>query len=122
MPPPALMVLGTASHVVNEAHAAGLLACSAGEYTVRLLPPLIATLGSFFAIGGVITVYTGGANLFGFPDAFNALGQGHLFGIPYLIYYAVVIGIIFHLLLERTVFGYETRITGGNRQAASASG
>jgi predicted acetylornithine/succinylornithine family transaminase len=36
-------VMGTASHVVNEAFAAGLLTCSAGEYTVRLLPPLIAT-------------------------------------------------------------------------------
>ena len=36
-------VMGTASHVVNEAFSAGLLTCSAGEYTVRLLPPLVAT-------------------------------------------------------------------------------
>jgi acetylornithine/N-succinyldiaminopimelate aminotransferase len=36
-------VMGTASHVVNEAFTAGLLTCSAGEYTVRLLPPLVAT-------------------------------------------------------------------------------
>jgi predicted acetylornithine/succinylornithine family transaminase len=36
-------IMGTAAHVVNEALAAGLLVCSAGEYTVRLLPPLIAT-------------------------------------------------------------------------------
>jgi predicted acetylornithine/succinylornithine family transaminase len=36
-------VMGMASHVVNEAFAAGLLTCSAGEYTVRLLPPLVAT-------------------------------------------------------------------------------
>jgi len=36
-------VMGTASHVVNEAFAAGLLTCSAGDYTVRLLPPLVAT-------------------------------------------------------------------------------
>ena len=86
------------------------------------VPPLIATLGSFFAIGGAITVYTGGTNLFGFPDSFNILGQGRLFGIPYLIYYAVVIGIVFHILLEHTTFGYETRIVGGNRQAASANG
>lgn len=86
------------------------------------VPPLIATLGSFFAIGGAITVYTGGTNLFGFPDSFNALGQGRLFGIPYLVYYAVVFGIIYHVLLEHTVFGYETRITGGNRNAASANG
>lgn len=36
-------VMGTAAHVVSEAQAAGLLVCSAGEYTVRILPPLIAT-------------------------------------------------------------------------------
>jgi acetylornithine/N-succinyldiaminopimelate aminotransferase len=36
-------VLGTASTVVSEAFNAGLLVCSAGEYTVRLLPPLVAT-------------------------------------------------------------------------------
>lgn len=36
-------VTGTAAHVVSEAQAAGLLVCSAGEYTVRLLPPLVAT-------------------------------------------------------------------------------
>ncbi|MBA3671147.1 MAG: acetylornithine transaminase [Gemmatimonadaceae bacterium] len=36
-------VMGTAAHVVSEALAQGLLVCSAGEYTVRLLPPLVAT-------------------------------------------------------------------------------
>jgi len=36
-------VMGTASHVVSEAYNNGLLTCSAGEYTVRLLPPLVAT-------------------------------------------------------------------------------
>ena len=36
-------VMGTAAHVVGEALKAGLLVCSAGEYTVRLLPPLVAT-------------------------------------------------------------------------------
>ena len=36
-------VMGTAAHVVNEAFAKGLLTCTAGEYTVRLLPPLVAT-------------------------------------------------------------------------------
>jgi predicted acetylornithine/succinylornithine family transaminase len=36
-------VMGTASHVVTEAYNAGLLTCSAGDYTVRLLPPLVMT-------------------------------------------------------------------------------
>jgi len=103
--------------------AGGLVGLVNAAVIVRFdVPPLIATLGSFFAFGGLITVYTGGTNLFGFPDTFNALGQGHLLGIPYLVYYAVVIGIVFHVLLERTVFGYETRIAGGNRAAASANG
>ena len=36
-------VMGTAAHVVSEALANGLLVLTAGEYTVRLLPPLVAT-------------------------------------------------------------------------------
>ncbi len=36
-------VMGTAAHVVSESLAHGLLVCSAGDYTVRLLPPLVAT-------------------------------------------------------------------------------
>ena len=36
-------VTGTSAHVVSEAMAAGLLVCGAGEYTVRILPPLVAT-------------------------------------------------------------------------------
>jgi len=36
-------IMGTAAHVVSEALDAGLLVCSAGEYTVRILPPLVAT-------------------------------------------------------------------------------
>ena len=38
-----LDVMGTAAHVVSEAMAAGLLVVGAGEYTVRILPPLVAT-------------------------------------------------------------------------------
>jgi acetylornithine/N-succinyldiaminopimelate aminotransferase len=38
-----LDVMGTAAHVVSESLANGLLVCSAGDYTVRLLPPLVAT-------------------------------------------------------------------------------
>jgi predicted acetylornithine/succinylornithine family transaminase len=36
-------VAGPASQVVHRAFDAGLLVCSAGDYTVRLLPPLVAS-------------------------------------------------------------------------------
>ena len=36
-------VMGAAATVVSDAFSAGLLICSAGDHTVRLLPPLVAT-------------------------------------------------------------------------------
>jgi len=36
-------IMGTASHVVDAAREAGLLTCTAGDCTVRLLPPLVTT-------------------------------------------------------------------------------
>ncbi|MBN9018829.1 MAG: ABC transporter permease [Rhizobiales bacterium] len=109
--------------IILAVAAGAVLGAINGAVIVYLkVPPLIATLGMFFAAGGAITVYTGGTNLFGFPDAFNAIGQGKLFGVPYLVCYAVIFGIVFHILLEHTRFGYETRITGGNRAAALANG
>jgi acetylornithine/N-succinyldiaminopimelate aminotransferase len=38
-----LDVMGAAAHVVEEAREAGLLMLTAGEYTLRILPPLVAT-------------------------------------------------------------------------------
>jgi predicted acetylornithine/succinylornithine family transaminase len=39
----ALDIMGAASHVVDAAREAGLLTCTAGECTLRLLPPLVST-------------------------------------------------------------------------------
>ena len=39
----AMDIMGAASHVVEAAREAGLLTCTAGECTLRLLPPLVAT-------------------------------------------------------------------------------
>ena len=85
------------------------------------VPPLIATIGSFFYAGGLAVVITDGIDVYGFPDSFTNIGSGELAGIPYLIYYAVIIGIVFHVVLEKTVFGYNIRAAGGNRAAAAAN-
>ena len=41
--PKAIPICFLAAQIVSEALTAGLLVCSAGEHTVRLLPPLVAT-------------------------------------------------------------------------------
>jgi ribose transport system permease protein len=86
------------------------------------VPPLIATLGMFFVAGGIAVVLTGGTDVYGFPDDFINIGAGDLGGIPYLIFYAVLIGLLFHVILETTVFGFNIRAMGGNRAAAAANG
>ena len=91
--------------------------------SVRLrVPPLIATLGTFFVAAGLADAVTSGNDVYGFPNSFIDLGAGSVGGIPYLIFYAVAAGVIFHVLLEKTVFGYNIRATGGNRAAAAANG
>lgn len=85
------------------------------------VPPLIATIGSFFFAGGIAVVITNGVDVYGFPNSFIEIGSGDLAGIPYLILYAAAIGVLFHVLLEKTVFGYNVRSAGGNRDAAEAN-
>jgi ribose transport system permease protein len=79
-------------------------------------------LGMFFAVGGMVNVLTGGFPLINLPAGFNAFGENSLAGVPYLILYAVAIGIVFHILLEKTRFGYDSRAVGGNRAAALGNG
>ncbi|MBI3748751.1 MAG: ABC transporter permease [Chloroflexi bacterium] len=100
--------------------AAGVINASVSVYLH--VPPLIATLGMFFFAGGIAVVLTGGTDVYGFPDDFINIGAGELGGVPYLIFYAIAIGIVFHVLLESTVVGYNIRAIGGNRAAAAANG
>ncbi len=86
------------------------------------LPSLIASLATFFVASGVAVVVTGGRDIFGFPPEFTNIGGGNVLGVPNLIFIAIAVGIVFHLLLERTTFGYNVRATGGKRSAALANG
>jgi ribose transport system permease protein len=86
------------------------------------VPPFITTLGMFFAASGAVTVITEGNPLFGFPTAFEDFGQGSLLGMPLLVWYAVAVGGVFHVLLQHTRFGYDVRALGGNGAAALANG
>ena len=86
------------------------------------VPPIIATLGTFFIFTGLSIHLTGGQDIVPLPAAFQHLGQGALFGVPYIVIYALVIGVIFWFVLERTPFGIEVRAIGGNRKAAIANG
>lgn len=86
------------------------------------VPPIIATLGMFFTAGGLATAMTAGEVFYDFPDAFTRFGQESLGPVPYLVFFAVLVGVVFHVLLEHTRFGFDTKAIGGNELAAKSNG
>lgn len=86
------------------------------------VPPIIATLGTFFIYTGLCVQITGGQDIVPLPREFQALGQGAILGVPFVVLYAIVVGFGFWFLIERTPFGIEVRAVGGNRKAAIANG
>lgn len=86
------------------------------------VPPIIATLGTYFIFVGLCIQITGGQDIVPLPAGFQHLGQGNVLGVPFIVIYALVIGFIFWFVLENTPFGLEVRAVGGNRKAAVANG
>jgi ribose transport system permease protein len=104
--------------------AAGVFAGYINSQVIARLhvPPIIATLGTFFVFVGLSIQITGGQDIVPLPADFQLLGQGNVYGMPFIVIYALIVGLIFWFVLEHTPFGLEVRATGGNRKAAVANG
>ena len=86
------------------------------------LHPFIVGLGTQQIYRGIVLLYTGGAVISQVGD-FKKFGQGQLFGvIPYPIIVMFLIMVILWVILEHTKFGRNAFATGGNAEAARASG
>lgn len=86
------------------------------------VPPIIATLGVFYMLTGVDNLVTDGNDVLPLPQVVQDIGQGSILGVPNVVVIAVVVGLVFWFLLERTRFGVNVRALGGNRDAAVANG
>ena len=73
-------------------------------------------------VRGLILGITKGKTVFGIPESFKVIEQGSILGLPNLIIAAIIIGIVSHIILEYTRFGYDVRCVGVNRQAVIAAG
>ena len=85
------------------------------------VPPIIATLGVFYVLTGLVEVYFP-ADIAPLPQGFLNLVSGTVATVPLLVWYAATVGVIFWFLLEKTPLGYAARAVGGNRSAAIAVG
>lgn len=86
------------------------------------VPPIIATLGTFFMLSGFDNLVTGGFDVLPLPDSFQRIGQGNLFGVPNIVLIAIAVGVVFWFVLDHTRFGVNVRALGGNREASIGVG
>ncbi len=90
------------------------------------LPPFIATLGALLMARGAVTGLTKGQPVRGLGDSFINLGRydipiGH-WGVPLPLIFMLILAVLVHIFLTRTVWGYRIYALGGNETAAGLSG
>ena len=86
------------------------------------LPPFIATLGMLGVARGVVLLLTGAKTIAPLPDAFNAIANGYILGLPSLFWLLILVAIVASFVLGRTVFGRYVYAVGSNSESARLSG
>ena len=85
--------------------------------------PILATLGTQLAFGGIAVVLTNGSALsLGYIDAFVQIGNGQVLGIPIPFILFVIVSSILAWVFGRTRYGFRLYLTGTNAKAAHFAG
>ena len=92
------------------------------------VPPFIATLGIQTIVYGFNLIYTGAQPIGGFTDSFKnffnwkVLAIGNFKGFSGYILFALVFGLLFWFIYNKTTHGKYMYAIGGNENAAEVSG
>jgi len=84
--------------------------------------PMIATLGTDFAVVGAAYLVTPEAIIVGLPNGWSSIGSAAWVGIPVPVIVSAVVFIAFMILLNFTGFGARVYAIGGNEVAAGLAG
>lgn len=94
-----------------------------GFFTTWLkIPPFIVTLGTLGIARGVTLIISGGLPVVGLPKELAFLGEGTLFGVPFVLVVLILSAVITHVILHQTKLGRYTYAIGSNVHAAVYAG
>ncbi len=108
---PAGILLGAVAGAVN-----GVLVAYGG------LQPFIVTLGTLSLYRASALIFTGGNPIFGIPQAYRALFNSSVFGVPNPVIIVGVLAIVVWLVLNKTPLGEYFLAVGGNEEASHIAG
>ncbi len=86
------------------------------------VPTFIITLAWMAVLRGTAFLITNGFPVSSFPDWYNYLGGGYLFGIPFPAIIFLIVFVVVSILMDYTSFGRSVYAVGGNAEAARLSG
>jgi len=86
------------------------------------LPPFIVTLGALTAIRGAARLLGKDTTVFNPDLSYAVIGNGDIFGIPWLVVIALGVVLVSWFVLRRTVLGVHIYAIGGNPDAARLTG
>ena len=109
--------------VVAAIGAGGLIGAFNGFMVTKIgVPSFVVTLGTLGIVGGIALVLTGGQSIYGFPPAYQWIGQGGLFGIRAPLLFCGLLLIFMHFVMKHTTLGLAFYAVGGNDKAAELVG
>lgn len=86
------------------------------------LPAFIVTLGMLGIAQGFALLISNGRSLYGFPDSFDFIGGGTLFGLPVPVLILALFAIIMFFVFYQTKVGRYAFTMGGNEEATRRAG
>jgi len=117
------MPLAVALSICISLGAGTCVGCATGIVRTRFgVPTFIATLAWMTVLKGASELITDGFPLTPFPDWYNFIGGGYLFGIPFPALLFLGVFAATHVLMGYTAFGRWVYAVGGNTEAARISG
>jgi len=90
--------------------------------TVFSMPPFIVTLATQMFFVGLAVWLVQSENIYPLPKAFNLIGSGRVFGVPYALIVTGPVVLAAHFLLTRTLMGKWLYAVGHNIKAALICG
>ena len=99
------------------------IGCTTGLLRTRFgVPTFISTLAWLTVLKGASELITNGFPLTPFPDWYNFIGGGYLFGVPFPALLFLAVFVITQFVMGYTAFGRWVYAVGGNTEAARISG
>jgi ribose transport system permease protein len=90
--------------------------------TLLRINPFIVTLGTLGIVRGITLIISNGLPVHEIPRGFSFLGEGNLFGVPFVLWILLACASAVHVIMEHTKLGRYAFAIGSNEQAAYYAG